>query len=317
MAREFGAVNVTIWQDADFRNLPLPAQHLYLLLWTHPDLSYCGVVDYRPGRLAKLADGLTAEVVELAAQCLEARHFLVIDRESEEVLVRSWMRWDGLMKQPRLAVSMAKAYASVASNLIRGVVVHEVSRIRDQHPELSCWGNDKVAGVLSQPSVSAKDEVSVSDPFGQGFTQQFTQWFTQQFGQRLGQTSPDVSVVVSVPPTPAPAPAPIAPIERASKSKRAQQLPDGWKPTRDDVAAIAAVLPDLDTQAEHEKFTDHFRANGKPMKDWSAAWRNWMRRAGEFAPTKPRSSADADAEWRESQWRAPKEPPPGLFGEDT
>jgi hypothetical protein len=31
------------------------------------------------------------------------------------------------------------------------------------------------------------------------------------------------------------------------------------------------------------KFRDHFIATGKPMKDWDAAWKNWMRRSREFA----------------------------------
>lgn len=35
---------------------------------------------------------------------------------------------------------------------------------------------------------------------------------------------------------------------------------------------------------ETEKFRDHFKANGKKMTDWPAAWRNWMRRVSEFAP---------------------------------
>jgi hypothetical protein len=34
---------------------------------------------------------------------------------------------------------------------------------------------------------------------------------------------------------------------------------------------------------EFAKFCDHFLANGKRMKDWDAAWRNWTRRAKEFA----------------------------------
>jgi hypothetical protein len=39
-----------------------------------------------------------------------------------------------------------------------------------------------------------------------------------------------------------------------------------------------------DIERETTKFLDHFTANGKPMKDWDAAWRNWMRRSREFAP---------------------------------
>src|SRR5690606_36164469 len=76
MARDHARVNVTIWGDPDFRALPAPAQHLYLTLWTAPRLSYCGVHDWRPGRIAARSTGLTADDIETIAQCLEARHFL-------------------------------------------------------------------------------------------------------------------------------------------------------------------------------------------------------------------------------------------------
>lgn len=55
-------------------------------------------------------------------------------------------------------------------------------------------------------------------------------------------------------------------------------------PSDDVIATIRTELPNVDLRREHQKFTDHFRANGKPMKDWNAAWRNWMRRATTFAP---------------------------------
>jgi hypothetical protein len=37
---------------------------------------------------------------------------------------------------------------------------------------------------------------------------------------------------------------------------------------------------------ETAKFVDHFLATGKPMKDWGAAWKNWMRRSRDFAPAR-------------------------------
>lgn len=173
MAREKGALNVTVWQDNDWRALPFPAQHLYLLMWTHPELSYCGVVDYRPGRLAALSGWLSADLVELSAQCLEARHFVVVDRDSEEALIRSWLRWDGVMKQPRLPVSMAKAYASTASNRIRGVVVNELHKLQRAQPELACWSHEKVRDVLGQPRVDIKTEPPSNDPFAEGLERRF------------------------------------------------------------------------------------------------------------------------------------------------
>lgn len=46
-----------------------------------------------------------------------------------------------------------------------------------------------------------------------------------------------------------------------------------------------AVVNDInvDLEIETEKFLDHHRAKGNTFKDWSAAWRKWMRSAVEYA----------------------------------
>jgi hypothetical protein len=72
----------------------------------------------------------------------------------------------------------------------------------------------------------------------------------------------------------------------ARKPKRARSV-DDWLPSEADLAWSQDGGYSAD-EVKHElaKFTDHFTANGKPMKDWSAAWRNWMRRSREFAPSR-------------------------------
>ena len=40
-----------------------------------------------------------------------------------------------------------------------------------------------------------------------------------------------------------------------------------------------------DLERERVKFINHFTANGKLMKDWTATWRNWMLRADEYLPS--------------------------------
>lgn len=165
MARDFAAVNLAIWQDVDFRGLPREAQHLYLVLWSDPGLNYCGVTDWRPGRIASRAAGWTAGEVQEAADCLEARRFLVIDPETEEVLIKSWIRFDGLIGHHIMAVSMAKAFATVSSNDIRGVIVHELGRLKDKEPDLAGWSKPKVMDVLDQPAVDPRSRVVPSDPF--------------------------------------------------------------------------------------------------------------------------------------------------------
>jgi hypothetical protein len=48
---------------------------------------------------------------------------------------------------------------------------------------------------------------------------------------------------------------------------------------RDD--AFKAGVPAEAIERETAKFLDHYRAKGERRADWSASWRNWMRRAVE------------------------------------
>ena len=73
----------------------------------------------------------------------------------------------------------------------------------------------------------------------------------------------------------------------APKPKRAVQIPKTWYPTPNEHEwATAEGFTDEDIGRETAKFLDHFIATGKPMKDWGAAWKNWMRRSREWGPAR-------------------------------
>lgn len=75
--------------------------------------------------------------------------------------------------------------------------------------------------------------------------------------------------------------------EPRKRGARGTRLSPDWKPSAELVEQMRAERPGLDFEAEHRKFVDHFLAapGQKGVKvDWSAAWRNWMRRAHEFTP---------------------------------
>ena len=55
-------------------------------------------------------------------------------------------------------------------------------------------------------------------------------------------------------------------------------------------------MPGVDFRLEHAKFRDHYKSNGKAMKDWDATWRNWMRRVKEFAPTSRASTRQQETD---------------------
>ena len=151
--RDHSRVNLSIWNDDDWRDLTPPEQHLYLVLWTSAALSYCGAGPWHSGRIANLAAGWTADAVEAAAAGLSRRQFLLIDHTTDEFLLRSWVKHDGLWKTPNMAVSVANARAELGSRALRGVVVHEVAKLRRAHPESSSWTRDSVAEMLTQKAI--------------------------------------------------------------------------------------------------------------------------------------------------------------------
>lgn len=164
MARDHTRINLDIWGDEEFRELPVDAQNLYWTLWTSPARTYCGAHEWRPGKLTQSAGDWTVDRLKQAAAVLSERLFLIIDETTEECLLRSWIKHDGLWKVPNMAVSMAMARAAVASKVLRGVIVHEVKKLVVAEPKLSSWDRDEVVKMLSQKAIDPAELV----PFNPG-----------------------------------------------------------------------------------------------------------------------------------------------------
>lgn len=152
MARTFSRMQTAIWGDDDFIALSGDAQWLYFALNTSADLTYCGVTDWRPARLAPRNSDWTPERVVDAALELHKELFVVVDDATEEVMIRSFVKNDGFMESPNIAAAMVREYAAIASKHLRGVLVHELIRLHDSEPELKGW--KRAAVLLGNPSVN-------------------------------------------------------------------------------------------------------------------------------------------------------------------
>jgi hypothetical protein len=139
MARDHARIRLDIWADEDWRDLPALPQWLYLHLLSAPTLNFCGVTDWRPARIAALAADLTAADVEYAAAWLEAGEFVIIDRATEEALVRSWVKHDGLMASPNMAKALVTAHSAIASGTLRAVVIGQLENLKQTRPKLAGW----------------------------------------------------------------------------------------------------------------------------------------------------------------------------------
>lgn len=162
MARTYARIKTALWHDDDWRSLSMPAQHLYFTLTTDPNLSYCGIADWRPTRLSGKAGAWPVASVEMAARELCDARFLMICEATEEALVRSFVRHDGVLQNAKLSVSAANAVGSIASNDLRAIVIGEFQRAKKESPEWAAWKADAMKSLLRRKAVDVHDV----DPFG-------------------------------------------------------------------------------------------------------------------------------------------------------
>ena len=154
MASDHARIHLDIWGDDDWLDLPVDAQMLYFTLYTSEGRTLCGSHEWNPKKLSQRAADWTVERVEEAAVVLSSELFLIVDTDTEECLIRSWIKHDGLWRTPNMAVSVANARGSLASRTLRGVIVHEALKLRDAEPDSTSWNRPAVKSMLSQKPVN-------------------------------------------------------------------------------------------------------------------------------------------------------------------
>jgi hypothetical protein len=160
MARTHGRMFCTVWEDDDFLALSPEAKNVYQSLVSQKDLSHAGTIFLRSPLWAELI-GYSIEVLEAALEELRLARFVVIDRRTFEVLVRSLIRRDGVYKQPNVYKSAIEHIYMVSSRSIRAALLAELTRldvspmnaeIRKVHEDVVEWLRANSGGPPSNPS---------------------------------------------------------------------------------------------------------------------------------------------------------------------
>lgn len=79
-----------LWSRPTFKDLGHTTQLVYLLIWTHPDVTTAGTLDYHPARLAAFTGDLTTQDIEQAIDTLEEADMIAVDRDTEELAILTW-----------------------------------------------------------------------------------------------------------------------------------------------------------------------------------------------------------------------------------
>lgn len=255
-----------IWDDNEWKGLSPRAQWFYLLLTSQASLNRVGVIGLTYRRWSGLASGSqVAEQITLAQEELQKAKFVIVDSDTEELLVRSYMRNDGVASQPNVLICAVRQAFEVHSPIIRAAIVVELRRLENDVATMAAEALEK---GLPNPSAKGSDNPSRGVPKSKGSGK----GSSNPGGRGKGSSTSSVGSNSS----------PSAP-------KRGTKAPDHLLVTVDmrTWAKSKGVTVDLDS--ETEAFLDHHRAKGSAFKDWASAWRYWMRNSIKFGTQRPGS----------------------------
>lgn len=134
MARSYGQIMASIWRDRDFLALPGDAQRVYMMLVSQPTISSAGTLALTITRWAKYASDSTLDSLSDSLSCLAAKRFVILDEDTEELLVRKFVKWDGgyTNVQKRQPAIRAAAEA-VSSSKLRAFLRVELDALNVPH----------------------------------------------------------------------------------------------------------------------------------------------------------------------------------------
>lgn len=129
MARTHGKLFCSIWSDRDFRALDRAAQGMYAFLVSQDRLDYAGVLQITLRSWAAAAAGLTVAEVEDTLDVLEKHRFIIVDRDTEELMIRTFIRRDELWRQPKMMLAVVAAAQKIQSPRLRLALLAELDRL--------------------------------------------------------------------------------------------------------------------------------------------------------------------------------------------
>lgn len=276
MARTHARILASIWVDPDFIALSLEAQRMYLLLLSQDSLNNAGRILLTTRRWAAGCHTTTAGDIEKALAELDAARFVVVDYDTEEVLIRSFIRNDGIVKQPQMMKSALREALVIRSPLLRSTLARELRRLRREDAALTADQIDPGDSPDPNPGgrqsradspIQAQLSLPAGRAHGDGSAAEGSAEAAElRRGRGKGGSSSSVRTTQV----------------DGGAAKRGTRIPDDFTVTQAMVVWARAECPDVDGRFETSQFIDYWAAKaGKDAVklDWARTWQTWMRRA--------------------------------------
>ena len=151
MARSEARLQIDLWREG-LDGLGAHAKLMYCVLLTEPTLNHAGVGAVRESRWARNASLTAAEAGKALEELTDTGH-VVIDEDTEELLVRTLIRRDGVADQPYVLKGALKAALAAKSPHIRWVLAQELRKLPPKRPDGMSKAGKKV--VYPDPHAAA------------------------------------------------------------------------------------------------------------------------------------------------------------------
>jgi hypothetical protein len=157
VARDHGRVKTSIWEDPDFVAMCVAEQHAYIALRPNKGLSRCGVIDFIPSRFEHLARDLSPAKFTRAIAGLRKARFVVLDERTQELLLRSHVRHDGVLDRANMGKATGSAFEAVVSKVIKQAIGDELARLMKERPDLPGWEGLAVTSPIAHLMASGME----------------------------------------------------------------------------------------------------------------------------------------------------------------
>lgn len=170
MIREYGKLYISMWYSGnDFITLNARAQRLYMFLISQPDINPAGVVTIALKRWSHCTNDLTPTEITNDLHELHNKRFIIVDEDCEELLIRSFIKWEARWTNPTIMREIKQACQQVMSANIRAGLQEELERldptqIKNAGPEIKTLINDTINSltVPSKPQMPIDETDTIS-----------------------------------------------------------------------------------------------------------------------------------------------------------
>lgn len=129
MSRNYANIVTSIWRDREFCAMSAGAQRTYFMLLSQPDITAAGVLPLTVNRWAKTVPESERHLLAGWLNELAEHGYICIDTEAEELLVRSFIRWDRGYNNPKRQPVIRESMSLVTSPDLQSVLRSESVRL--------------------------------------------------------------------------------------------------------------------------------------------------------------------------------------------